>query len=58
MRLQYKILVTIDTDKTDEEIRSAIRKGIYMILDAKHIASPDKVEFDYITFNQKINPQQ
>ena len=54
MKLQYKILVTIDTNRSDEEIRSALKKGICTGLDIKHIARPQQVEFDCISLKAKI----
>ena len=55
MKQTINISVTIDTNKTDVEIESAIIKGLYYGLDVKKVAPPKKI-LD-ISFDKQVTKQ-
>ena len=41
--ITLQVFITIDTDKTEEQAITAIKKGIYWSLDVQRVAGPKKV---------------
>lgn len=43
----FLISVDIDTDKSEEHIIKALKRGIYVELDNRRVASPKNVKINY-----------
>ena len=43
MRKTFKIVLEIETDSSNDNVKTAIERGLYIGLDMKGVASPDKI---------------
>ena len=53
MEKRIELTVVVNTEHSQENIKAAIRKGLYYGLDVKHIAAPKDVT---IEFKEEPNP--